>query len=92
MLAWELNRVAIIVIVIVVLAVAGTQLPALVRTFTERHYRRQDSHAPAAEHAGTDEPGERTPQDGRGASPRDGVGRAGPDEGDEGSPPMQQSG
>jgi hypothetical protein len=40
MLAWAPNRVAIIVGVIVVLALAGTQLPGLVRGLAERHYRR----------------------------------------------------
>ena len=43
MLAWYVNRVAMIVIAVVVLALAGTQLPALARVLAERHYRsRQD--------------------------------------------------
>jgi hypothetical protein len=92
MLASDLNRVAIIVIVIVVLAVAGTQLPALVRMLTERYYRRQDSRIPSEESGESGDSGEPRPDDGGGAAPRDGGGRARPDEGDEGSPPMQQSG
>jgi hypothetical protein len=92
MLAWEMNRVAIIVIVIVVIAVAGTQLPALVRVLTESYYRRRDGYGPAPEAGEPGRSGGAGAEDAGEAQRGDGGGRRRPDEGDEGPPPMQQSG
>jgi hypothetical protein len=89
MLAWEPNRVAIIVVAIVVLAVAGTQLPALARVLTERYYRRVDRRTPRP--AATDL--EREDSERRQAErPPAGDGESQQDEGDEGPSPMHQSG
>jgi hypothetical protein len=54
--------VAIIVGVIVILSLAGTQLPALVRALAERHYRR-------GEPAQTDNEGTDRPDDDAGGRP-----------------------
>jgi hypothetical protein len=99
MLAWYVNRVAVIVIAIVVIALAGTQLPALARVLAERHYGRDASARtrPGDKPEGTSGPGH---DDAGGVSPH---GRAeiesdaiddSPrrDEGDDGPTPMQRSG
>jgi hypothetical protein len=91
MLAWYVNRVAMIVIAVVVLALAGTQLPALARVLAERHYRsgeddRTDPSVGAEESRGRpdDESASR-----HGRETHEGTGR---DDDDEGPASMQRSG
>jgi hypothetical protein len=105
MLAWYANRVAVIIIAIVVIALAGTQLPALARVLAERHYGREAS-AQTRPDDSADGPGRRG-SEGAGGFGRhgretaetaetdvsDGSDESGRgDEDDEGPAPMQRSG
>jgi hypothetical protein len=99
MLAWYVNRVAVIVIAVVVIALAGTQLPALARVLAERHYGREASartrpgNKPEGPgRSGHDDAGE-VSTDGRDRVENDASDeRARRDEGDDGPAPMQRSG